>query len=218
LLYIRYELISRLKQLGPITQGFVTAGQLAGLNPDRAFAAVALFADASLRDRQEASRLSTGAFMHRIDMPDVEAILLQFPEPDREPGLNAGVSWPAHTAGALPVTVTDFRPYGAAGFIEALVLGEQGYSPRAGVPRDLLAPDADEDREARLRAVLDRAFGTSAEDRRLRQTIELAHFGPRRSESELLAAMHVSRPTWYRLLRRARERVLVAAEEAPPAV
>jgi predicted DNA-binding protein (UPF0251 family) len=45
--------------------------------------------------------------------------------------------------------------------------------------------------------------------------IELAHIGPRRTESELLATMHVSRPTWYRLLRRARERVLVVGEEQP---
>jgi hypothetical protein len=217
LLYIRCALISRLPQLGPITEGFATAARLAGVDPERAFAAVAMFADAPLRDREEASRLSTGAFMQRVDMPDVEAILLQFPEPDREPGLNVGVSWPTHTPGAFPVTVTDFRPFGAAGFVEALVLGEQGYSSRMGVPRDLLAPDADPDREARLRAVLDRAFGTSAEDRRLRHVIELAHFGTRRSESELLTEMHVSRPTWYRLLRRARERVLVAAEEAPSA-
>jgi len=214
LLYNRYARISRLPRLGPITEGLAASARLAGVDPERSFGVVALFADAPLRDREEASRLSTGAFMRRIDMPDVEAILLHFPEPDREPGVNARVSSPVHEEGTLPVTINDFRPLGAVGFVEALVLSEQGYSARAGVPRDLLAADTDPDREARLRAVLDRAFDSSADDRRLRQAIELAHLGPRRSESELLAAMHVSRPTWYRLLRRARERVLVAAEEA----
>jgi hypothetical protein len=122
---------------------------------------------------------------------------------------------PAHGEGGLAFSMNDFRPVGAVGFIEGLVLSEQGYTSRTGMPRDLLANDADADREERLRAVLDRAFGSSAEDRRLRRVIELAHIGPRRTESELLATMHVSRPTWYRLLRRARERVLVVGEEQP---
>jgi hypothetical protein len=217
LLYNRYARVSRLPQLGPITKGFGEAARVLGIDPERSFAVVALFADAPLRDREEASRLSTGAFMHRIDMPDVEAILLHFPEPNREPGVNDQVSSTVVTENGYPVKINDFRPFGAVGFIEALVLSEQGYSSRIGAPRDLLGPDDDADREARLRAVLDRAFGASADDRRLRHVIELAHLGPRRSESELLAAMHVSRPTWYRLLRRARERVLVAAEdELPP--
>lgn len=215
LLYNRCSTISRLPRLGPITEGFASAARRAGVDPDRTFVVVAMFADASLRDREEASRLSTGAFMHRIDMPDLEAILLHFPEPDREPGLNPSVSSPADADGDLAFTMNDFRPLGAVGFVEALVVSEQGFSARTGVPRDLLQHDADPEREERLRAVLDHAFGTSAEDLRLRQVIELAHLGPRRRESELLAAMHVSRPTWYRLLRSARERVLVAAEEAP---
>lgn len=220
LLYNRYSRISQLPQLGPITEGLTAAARTAGVDPDRSFAVVALFADAPLHDREEASRLSTGAFMRRIDMPDVEAILLHFPEPDREPGVNPQVSTPVLGASDLPVTINDFRPIGAVGFIEALVLSEQGYTSRSGAPRDLLAPEADAeanaDREARLRAVLDRVFGSSADDRRLRQAIELAHLGPRRTEAQLLAAMHVSRPTWYRLLRRARERVLAADEGMPP--
>jgi hypothetical protein len=217
LLYNRYARVSKLPRLGPITEGFAAAARLAGVDPERSVAVVALFADAPLRDRLEASRLSTGAFMHRIDMPDVEAILLYFPEPNREPGVNDQVSTTVQPEGGLAVKINDFRPLGAVGFIEALVLGEQGNTSRMGVSRDLLAQDEDPEREARLRAVLDRAFGSSAEDRRLRQAIELAHLGPRRSESELLAAMHVSRPTWYRLLRRARERVLVVGEDTGPA-
>ncbi|QEO09332.1 AAA family ATPase [Protaetiibacter larvae] len=216
LLYNRFTKVSRLPRLGPITEALAESARLAGVDPERSFAGVSLFADASLRDRAEASRLSTGAFMYRVDMPDVEAILIHFPRGEREPGLNAAVSRAASGPGVPAVTITDFRPVGAVGFVEALVLREQGYPSRTGAPRDLLASDQDLEREARLREVLDRVFDQSGEDRRLRQAIELAHFGPRRRESELLAAMHVSRPTWYRLLRRARERVLGAAGELPP--
>ena len=62
-------------------------------------------------------------------------------------------------------------------------------------------------RIARLREVLDEVFDDSDTDRRLRETIELVHLGGRRSEQECLEAMHVSRRTWFRLLRTARERV-----------
>lgn len=216
LLYNLYANVAGMARLGRLSDGFLAAARGAGTDPNRTFAVVTMYADAPLGDRQEGSRLSAGAFMRRVALPELEAILLHFPEPNREPGLNESVSVPAHAEGDLLFTMNDFRPVGAVGFIEGLVLSEQGYTSRSGMPRDLLANDADADREERLRAVLDRAFGTSAEDRRLRRVIELAHLGPRRAEAELLATMHVSRPTWYRLLRRARERVLVASEEQPP--
>jgi len=217
LLYNLYAKVSGMARLGRLSDGFIAAAHHAGSDPNRTFAVVTMYADAPLSDRQEGSRLSAGAFMRRVGMPELEAILLHFPEPNREPGLNESVSVPAQGEGELVFTMNDFRPVGAVGFVEGLVLSEQGYSSRTGMRPDLLGNDADPDREERLRAVLDRAFDASAEDRRLRQVIELAHFGPRRRESELLAAMHVSRPTWYRLLRSARERVLVAAEEEAPA-
>ena len=154
------------------------------------------------------SRLASGAFMQHAGAPDLEVILMSFPEPDRRPDPNAIDSAEISDAGPRTVRVSDFRPLGAVGFVEAIVLGEQGFEPRGPGTLDLLAATEDPEREARLRAVLDEVFDDSPEDRRLRAVLEAAHLGPRRGEAALLAEFHVGRSTWYRLLRAARERVL----------
>ena len=59
------------------------------------------------------------------------------------------------------------------------------------------------------------AFAATPEDQRLRLVIELTHLHPRRSERECLEALHVSRSTWFRLLRKARERVLASSASGP---
>ncbi|AYF97459.1 AAA family ATPase [Protaetiibacter intestinalis] len=217
LLYNRLVLASRLVAIGPVTASLIGAVQATGLDPERTFAGVTLHADVPEHDRAEASRLASGAFMHRVGMPDLQGVLIHFAAPERNPIRAELLGGEVRPEGGLPVTVVDLRPFGAAGFVEALVLHEHGFPPRSVAPRELLEQGEDPEREARLRAVLDRAFGATPDDRRLRQVIELAHLGPRRREEELLAELHVSRPTWYRLLRRARERVLAAAEEAPAA-
>jgi len=106
------------------------------------------------------------------------------------------------------VTVSDFRPLGAAGFVESIVLAELGAAPRSADHERLLADDDDPIRQAALRSRLDDVFDDSPGDRRLREVIELAHLGPRPSEQECLDRLHVSRRTWFRLLRTARERVV----------
>jgi len=210
LLLSRFARLDRLPQLGPVTTSLRGAAERSGLDPARAFAGICLFADAPEHDLAEAARLSTGAFMHRSGMPMLDGILIHFPAPDRKPGSTATLGRDVPGAGSRAVALSDFRPGGAVAFVEAIVLREQGYAPPAGANAALLAPGHIPEREALLRAALDRVFDASPADRRLRDVIELAHLGPRRTERECLEALHVSRPTWYRLLRTARERVLAA--------
>lgn len=200
--------ITQLGELGAIAVSQRAAAHRIGSRPDRSFATVALFADGSVAEHEEVSRLASGAFMRHAGMPDLEVILMSFPAPDRRPGPNAIDSYEIGDAGPRTVAVSDFRPHGAAGFVEAIVLAEQGFVSHEPGNAELLAPTDDPEREARLRAVLDETFGDSPEDRRLRAILEAAHLGPRLSEAALLTRFHVGRTTWYRLLRTARERVL----------
>ncbi len=207
-LWVSFVRVRELQALGPIAASQLAASQRIGCRPDRSFATVALFADGPVEERDEVSRLASGAFMQHAGAPDLEVILMSFPEPDRRPDPNAIDSSEISDAGPRTVRVSDFRPLGAVGFVEAIVLGEQGFEARGPSALDLLAATDDPEREARLRAVLDEVFGDSEEDRRLRAVLEAAHLGPRRGEASLLAEFHVGRSTWYRLLRAARERVL----------
>lgn len=207
-LWVCLVLVSELPNLGPIAESHLAAALRIGAEPSRCFATVALFAEGTADEHEEVSRLASGAFMRHAGLPDLEAILMSFPEPDRRPEPNAIDSYEIDDAGPRTVRVSDFRPHGAVGFVEAIVLGEQGFAPHEPGSAELLAPTEDPEREARLRALLDTTFGDSPDDRRLRAILEAAHLGPRRSEAALLAEFHVGRTTWYRLLRAARERVL----------
>lgn len=200
--------VARLLPLGPIAASQLEAARRIGSAPVRSFATVALFAHGTLAEREDVARLASGAFMQHAGVPDLEVIMMTFPEPNRRPGSNAIDSYEIADAGPRGVVISDFRPRGAVGFVEAIVLAEQGFEPREPGNDELLAPTDDPEREERLRVVLDEVFGDSSEERRLREIIEAAHLGPRRSEASLLAQFHVGRTTWYRLLRTARERVL----------
>lgn len=73
-----------------------------------------------------------------------------------------------------------------------------------------LSPDADP--EAARREVLarfDSAWGGGPEDATARRVLELAYLTPGFGERAILETLHVSRATYYRLLRGARERLLV---------
>lgn len=217
LLINRFARVSRLPALGRITGSLAQAAHAAGVDPERSFAGVCLFAEAPADELAEVARLASGAFMHRSGMPELSAILMHFAEPNRNPGLNSVLGFEIHPEGGVPVAVDDFRPLGVVGFVEAIVLQEQGGQAPASTAGELFADGDDPDRLARLRALVDRTFGSSADEQRLRRVIEVAHLGPRLREDQRLEALHVSRPTWYRLLREARERVLAAAEAELPA-
>lgn len=208
LLWVVLVPVEALPALGSIALSQRAAAQRIETLAERTVATIAMFAEGTLEEHEEVARLASGAFMRHAGIPDLQAILMSFPAPDRRPGPNAIDSYEITDAGEHPVTVSDFRPHGAVGFVEGIVLAEQGFDPHASEATQLLEDNIDPEREARLRAVLDEVFGDSAEDRQMRAILEAAHLGPRQSEAALLVQFHVSRTTWYRLLRTARERVL----------
>jgi len=194
---------------GAITSGLRAAVERVGADPDRSVAGVVLFADASPEDIAESARLGTGAFMRQRGA-DMQTMLIHYPTPDRRPQLPSAIAVEVPGDLPRPVAVSDFRPHGAVGTVESMVLSEHGFAARdLDIDRTaLLAEDDDPERIARLTRALDEVFGSSPAEQRLRRAIELVHLGARRSEEECLEALYVSRPTWYRLLRTARERVL----------
>jgi hypothetical protein len=99
----------------------------------------------------------------------------------------------------------DWGAAGAIGYALNTVLHEHGYADRPG-SGSLLAAGS----ESRLAVALGRIFSDTADDRALRQVIELAHLSPELTRPQVLSALHVSRATYFRMLRRARERVLDA--------
>lgn len=208
LLWVCLLPVAELPELGPISVSQRAALHRIGSRPDRTFATIAMFGEGTVAEREQAGRLASGAFMRHAGIPDVEAMLMSFPEPDRQTGPTAINSFELLDAGPRAVSVSDFRPLGAVGFVEAIVLAEQGFATRGPGTEALLAPTDDPAREAGLRAVLEEVFTDSREDRALRAVIEAAHLGPRQSEAALLERFHVGRSTWYRMLRAARERVL----------
>jgi len=211
-----------LPDLGPVCTGLAAAVRETGADPRRSFAGIVLFADASAQDRAEAARLGTGAFMRQHGVADLRSMLIHYPAPDRRPPETAAIARPVPGSLSRPVAVSDFGPTGAVGFVEAVVLAENGFAPPPDRAR-LLDEDDDPERIERLTELLDRAFDTTPAEQRLRRTIELVHLGSRRSEEECLRELFVSRRSWYRLLRAARERILsydeavvAEAEMAPP--
>lgn len=193
---------------GAITSSLIDAAERTDADARRSFAGVVLFADAAATEIAEAARLGTGAFMLQRGVGDTQSMLIHYPAPDRRPPTTSAIA--REVPGVLPraVAISDFRPAGVVGMVEAVVLGEHGFTQRRDDAAALLTDDEDPVRIARLRARLDEVFGPSEADRRLRQAIELVHLGSRSSEQECLDVLHVSRRSWYRLLRTARERVL----------
>ena len=194
---------------GPVAASLRSAVASSGADPVRTFAGVVWFAEAPDQERADAARLGTGALMLLHGVADMQAVVIHYPPPDRRPiEALAVIALPMPGDRPRGVALSDFRPHGAAGFVEAVVLAELGAAPRSAEHARLLAVDDDPHRKVALLARLDTVFDGSPEDERLRQAIELAHLGPRPSEQECLDRMHVSRRTWYRLLRTARERVV----------
>jgi len=193
----------------PLGRDLAAAARVQGVDPDLSFAGIVLFADSPSADRAEATRISIGAFMRRHRVATMEAVLIHYPEPARRPDdVLSLLAKPMAGPWEHEVYFSEFRPGGAVGFVERAVFADLGATPPDASLAELLAPDEDSARQDRLRAVLDAVFGDSRDEQRLRQSIELTHMSPRRSEQECLDTLHVSRATWFRLLREARERVL----------
>lgn len=211
-----FERAGAVPDLGPVTASLRRAVDATGVDPGRSYSGIVLFGAASDQEHMEATRLGAGALMHQHGVADMQAVLIHYPAPDRRPReVIAAIASEVTEELPRPVALSDFRPLGAVGFVEQIVLGELGVAPTRTDAVALLAETDDPEREDRLRALLGQVFGDNPADQRLRTAIELAHLGPHRSERECLNALHVSRSTWFRLLRQARERVLQA--DAAPA-
>lgn len=192
----------------PVAAALHAAAQQTSADPARSFAGVVMFADGPPQDAVAAARLGSGAFMLQRRVGDTQSMLIHYPTPDRRPPTTAALARELDGPLPRPVAISDFRPLGVVGMVEAMVLHEQGFQPRQADPGALLVEDSDRARIAALRARLDTVFDASESDQRLRRAIELVHFGVRTDEADCLAALNVSRRTWFRLLRTARERVL----------
>lgn len=122
---------------------------------------------------------------------------------------------------AVRLWFRDFGPGGPVAFYHSIVRAENGEPPlaAAGGARLLAelvaARDRSDDRlRSRLRARLDTVFGAAPNDRRLLAVLEASYLEGPSSEGALLQRLHLSRSTYYRQLRAARERV-AATELAP---
>jgi hypothetical protein len=205
------EILRRVSDLPdtPLGRDLAAAAYAAGVNPDLSFAGIVMFADVPVADRAEATRISIGAFMRRHRAATMEAVIIHYPEPARRP--EDAISLLAkHKDGPWEheIFLSDFRPGGAVAFVEGAVFADLGVAPPDPSLAELLAADDDPLRQSRLVAVLDEVFGGAQDEARLRLAIELTHLTPRRSEQECRDTLHVSRATWFRMLREARERVL----------
>lgn len=200
--------------LGPVTDSLRRSAAATEVDLVRSYSGIVMFATASDQELMEASRLGAGALMHQHGVADMQAVLIHYPAPDRRlREVIAPIASEVAEVLSRPVAFSDFRPLGVVGFVEQIVLGELGVARTRTDAIALLAETDDPEREAQLRAMLDRVFDDGDSDQRLRAAIELAHIGPNRSERECLEALHVSRSTWFRLLRQARERLLQADPE-----
>jgi hypothetical protein len=193
----------------PLGRDLAAAAHSRGVDPALSFAGIVMFADAPSADRAEATRISIGAFMRRHRVATMESVIIHYPEPARRPEDQISLlAKPLDGPWEHEIFLSDFRPGGAVGFVEGAIYAELGVPVPDVALADLLEQDDDPERQARLSQLLDEVFGRSREEQRLRQAIEMTHLSPRRSEQECLETLHVSRATWFRLLREARERVL----------
>ncbi|MGJ6980780.1 ATP-binding protein [Aestuariimicrobium soli] len=204
-----YVRVSDLTPGDRLSDGLLAAAAAVGVDPARTFAGVVLFADVDEHTALTATRLGSGAFMLQRGVGDLQTMLFHFPTPNRAPVVPTPLMHPTPPGLPLPVAVSDFRPLGAIGTVEAMVLAERGFRPERD-RSSLLLTDTDPARIEALTAVLGEVFSSSENDLRMRRAIELVHLGRRHSEQQCRETLHVSRRTWYRLLRSARERVLTS--------
>ncbi len=147
------------------------------------------------------------AFTHS-GVHDLRHCLTHFPDPGRRPvEFLAAAAWqPVPLWSPDSSWLMDWGPSGAIGFVLEQILREQGFGHDLPNRSSVLAPGS----EDRLAALVAEVFDDTEADLLQRRIIELAHLGPGLSEREILSELYVSRATYFRLLRRARERLLAA--------
>ena len=138
----------------------------------------------------------------------MQSLLIHYPEPNRRPVVPERIASDLPGLLLRPIALSDFRPLGPWAPSRRWCSASFGSARGTINVGALLTDDDDPARIAALRDRLDRVFTTTADDRRLRRAMETVHLGSRTSEEDCLAALNVSRRTWFRLLRAARERVV----------
>ena len=174
-----------------------------GCDPARTLVGPAVLLETDPVAANELLRVGYSSALRRGGVAGLRFLLSYYPDPARLPSaFLEAAPWRQVPIDGASAWLVDWGPDGAIGFALNTVLREQGYPDRY-FDESLLASDP-----ARLAAELPRIFGDSAEDRLLRRVIELAHLSPGMTQSQVITDLHVSRATYFRLLRRARERVL----------
>ncbi|MBN9176727.1 MAG: ATP-binding protein [Microbacterium sp.] len=212
-LFAAFVPATQLRDEGPVTASLLDVALREGIDLATSYAGIGMLADAPQDDLLEASRLGAAALVARHGRPDMTAVVAHFPAPDRRPLPSVEpITRMMASARGRPVVLTDFRPWDVARFVEAQVLSELGVAAPAADALELLGRhDLASEREALLSAV----FGDNPRDRRLRTVLDLAYAASPVTEAEALDELHVSRLTWFRLLREARERVAARTAAAP---
>lgn len=192
------------EEAGAFAGALTRALETEGCDPARTLVGPAVILETHPVAVNELLRVGYSSALRRGGVADLRFLLSYYPDPTRLPSafLEAAPWRPVPVEG-IAAWLIDWGPAGAIGFALNTVLREQGYPDRNYA--DALLSSAD---TARLAAELPRIFGDSVEDRLLRRVIELAHLSPGMTQGQIIGALHVSRATYFRLLRRARERVL----------
>ncbi len=123
----------------------------------------------------------------------------------------------------LETWLADFGVGGLIGLIDSMVAAENGITvglsdeDLIGALRDYRddaamalrdpAGNPEASRE-RVRDAIAASFDDGAHDQRLKRALELAHLGPALGEADILTRLHLSRATYYRHLREARQRLV----------
>jgi len=180
-----------------------------GCDPDRTIVGPVVLLESDPAAMQDLLEVAYSGALRRGGVADIRYLLSYYPEPSQRPeAFLRAAPWRSVPFGPPDSSwLIDWGPAGAIGFALNTVLREQGYPdrPHGDSP---LAPGG----ESRLAAVLVDAFGDSREEQLLRRVIELTHLSPGVTQAQILSTLHISRATYFRMLRRARERVLVAQD------
>jgi hypothetical protein len=189
-------------ETGPFPAALNRALDTEGCDPARTLVGPALILETDPVAVNEVLRVGYSSALRRGGVADLRFLLSYYPDPTRLPSaFLAAAPWRPVPILDMAAWLIDWGPAGAIGFALNTVLREQGYPDRTNGDAILTDP-------ARLAAALPGIFGDSVDDRLLRRVIELAHLSPGTTQGQIIATLHVSRATYFRLLRRARERVL----------
>lgn len=188
----------------PLLQQLLDVAHKRDAVPHQTFLCTPVLIDLDPEVLSESLRVGNAGAMLRAGNCDMRWSIAYYPNADQIPRdyLQASGYEPLRFGPDGTCWIADFGPGGIVGFVLATILAEQGFTPL--IADESVLADAD-----RLRIAIDTAFRRSEKDLQLRAVLELTHLDELPA-AEIIERLHVSRATYYRLLRTARERVLGA--------